>query len=147
MDDKKFDTVIMFFIILSSLTMAFESPKVLESSTADTLEIIDWVFTIIFALEMVMKLIAFGAVGSDFRKKGLFCDDGAYIRDPWNCMDGFIVGISIIAKALSSGGLEWVRALRTMRVLRPLRVISRVCLLYTSPSPRDRTRSRMPSSA
>src|SRR5664280_1790175 len=30
------------------------------------------------------------------------------------------------------------------RYLRPLR---RVCLLYTSPSPRDRTRSRMPSSA
>ena len=26
--------------------MAFESPKVLESSTADTLEIIDWVFTV-----------------------------------------------------------------------------------------------------
>ena len=25
--------------------------------------------------------------------------------------------------------------------------ISRICLLYTSPSPRDRTRSRMPSSA
>jgi len=26
-------------------------------------------------------------------------------------------------------------------------VLSRDCLLYTSPSPRDRTRSRMPSSA
>ena len=26
-------------------------------------------------------------------------------------------------------------------------VLSQVCLLYTSPSPRDRTRSRMPSSA
>ena len=26
-------------------------------------------------------------------------------------------------------------------------VHTRVCLLYTSPSPRDRTRSRMPSSA
>ena len=26
-------------------------------------------------------------------------------------------------------------------------VLNRVCLLYTSPSPRDRTRSRMPSSA
>ena len=25
--------------------------------------------------------------------------------------------------------------------------IERICLLYTSPSPRDRTRSRMPSSA
>ena len=28
-----------------------------------------------------------------------------------------------------------------------VRVIPDVCLLYTSPSPRDRTRSRMPSSA
>ena len=27
------------------------------------------------------------------------------------------------------------------------RVVARVCLLYTSPSPRDRTRSRMPFSA
>ena len=26
-------------------------------------------------------------------------------------------------------------------------ILSRYCLLYTSPSPRDRTRSRMPSSA
>ena len=33
--------------------------------------------------------------------------------------------------------------------LRPLSrtIRSRICLLYTSPSPRDRTRSRMPSSA
>ena len=27
------------------------------------------------------------------------------------------------------------------------KILSRFCLLYTSPSPRDRTRSRMPSSA
>ena len=29
----------------------------------------------------------------------------------------------------------------------PLVITRQVCLLYTSPSPRDRTRSRMPSSA
>ena len=125
-DDKKFDMVIMTFIVISSLTMAFESPKVLESSAVETLNILDWIFTIIFVIEMIMKLIAYGAVGSDFKKKGWFCDDGAYIRDPWNCMDGFIVAISIFAKAMDSGNMEWVRALRTMRVLRPLRVISRV---------------------
>ena len=28
-----------------------------------------------------------------------------------------------------------------------MKEITKVCLLYTSPSPRDRTRSRMPSSA
>ena len=32
-------------------------------------------------------------------------------------------------------------------ILSPLQSVSTVCLLYTSPSPRDRTRSRMPSSA
>ena len=32
-------------------------------------------------------------------------------------------------------------------VQKPLDVLSNDCLLYTSPSPRDRTRSRMPSSA
>ena len=33
------------------------------------------------------------------------------------------------------------------RVPTKTEVISMICLLYTSPSPRDRTRSRMPSSA
>ena len=32
-------------------------------------------------------------------------------------------------------------------IARPLRAYAMTCLLYTSPSPRDRTRSRMPSSA
>ena len=40
-----------------------------------------------------------------------------------------------LARRLSGRGRRWPRALRNN------------CLLYTSPSPRDRTRSRMPSSA
>ena len=32
-------------------------------------------------------------------------------------------------------------------VFKNLEIIGEACLLYTSPSPRDRTRSRMPSSA
>ena len=43
-------------------------------------------------------------------------------------------------------GTEWMDRLR----LRFSKLVSDhfgVCLLYTSPSPRDRTRSRMPSSA
>ena len=35
----------------------------------------------------------------------------------------------------------------TGRTTDPVRMYMRDCLLYTSPSPRDRTRSRMPSSA
>ena len=46
-------------------------------------------------------------------------------------------------------GTWWFRllSLLTLGVLIYWVVRSRICLLYTSPSPRDRTRSRMPSSA
>ena len=37
--------------------------------------------------------------------------------------------------------------LRRMHVIQDGRVIDGACLLYTSPSPRDRQKSRMPSSA
>ena len=38
---------------------------------------------------------------------------------------------------------------RKNRIMKPIKVLelSEVCLLYTSPSPRDRQKSRMPSSA
>lgn len=117
-DDKQFEYVILPFIVISSFTMIFESPKAMEdASLASMLEGMDMLFTVIFTLEMLMKLIAFGVY---------FGDDGAYFRDAWNCMDGFIVIIGIVGKAVSGYNLGWVRALRTMRVLRPLRVISRV---------------------
>ena len=48
------------------------------------------------------------------------------MRDAWNCLDGFIVVMGIVGKILAGQNLSWVRALRTMRVLRPLRVISRI---------------------
>jgi len=117
-DDKQFEYLIMSFILISSFTMVFESPAAMEvASTANALEAVDIVFTVIFALEMCMKIVAYGIY---------FEDPDAYLRDPWNCMDGFIVVIGIVGKALSGANIEWVRALRTMRVLRPLRVISRV---------------------
>ena len=42
------------------------------------------------------------------------------------------------------GGLDYALDFSKVQELRPLKEL---CLLYTSPSPRDRTRSRMPSSA
>ena len=50
-------------------------------------------------------------------------------------------GVAI--KAFEGGQMPLYRRLPK----RGFNPISRTCLLYTSPSPRDRTRSRMPSSA
>ena len=118
-DDKRFDALIMICIAASSVLMAFESPKAMEDAAfAGALEAADWCFTVLFTLEMLMKLTAFG-VWLEER-------DGTYLRDAWNVMDGAIVLVGILGKALSGTNISWVRALRTMRVLRPLRVISRV---------------------
>lgn len=57
---------------------------------------------------------------------GFVLDKGSYLKEPWNILDGGVVALSILALAFGSESFAWVRALRTLRVLRPLRVISRV---------------------
>ena len=50
----------------------------------------------------------------------------SYLRDAWNCLDFFIVTISIISMLPISGGSDSLKALRTFRILRPLRSINKM---------------------
>ena len=62
----------------------------------------------------------------------------------------FVTGgvVSSIGKGTSAAALGMLLKSRGYRVvLQKFDPYINVCLLYTSPSPRDRTRSRMPSSA
>ena len=56
---------------------------------------------------------------------------------------GMIVGFVLTLAGMWFGLQADIAEARTL----PEPAIDRICLLYTSPSPRDRTRSRMPSSA
>ena len=70
---------------------------------------------------------------------GLRAGDLVRVRLRGRSMNGLVVS----ERALDSAGMEGlqpVEALLQKSAVDP-------CLLYTSPSPRDRTRSRMPSSA
>ena len=108
---------VMFLIFLSSFKLAFDSytwqlpedsPIVIYSNYADNS------FNILFILEMTSKLIA----------TGIIMDDGSYLRDSWNQLDFFIVMSSIVDMALSAYKLSFVRIMRALRVLRPLRMIA-----------------------
>ena len=57
-----------------------------------------------------------------------------------------IVNINNYNRSIVSKGLELIRSRKNKSITKILDN-SNICLLYTSPSPRDRTRSRMPSSA
>ena len=63
------------------------------------------------------------------------------ITEPINARDwaSFLVTVAIVEHAIGS---DWQVPLRTALTANP-----ELCLLYTSPSPRDRQKSRMPSSA
>ena len=59
-----------------------------------------------------------------------------------------IAGAVVLLALIMLAGLRIVSEYERAVIFRLGRVIgAKGCLLYTSPSPRDRTRSRMPSSA
>ena len=60
--------------------------------------------------------------------------------------------VELLARFDESSNIRWARRLEesgchVIYGIRGYKTHSKICLLYTSPSPRDRTRSRMPSSA
>ena len=83
--------------------------------------IFDYIFTWLFFLEFFLKIIAYG----------FFYDKNSYLRDSWNQLDFVIVVFSMIEffqdilNPQDGEGLIFIKILRLMRVLRPLRFISR----------------------
>ena len=118
---KWFDIFITLAIVVNSFLLAStDYEKRLkpdyESEWTPIQAQIDVVFSIIFIIECVVKNIAMGFAG---HKK-------AYLCDPWNCLDFFIVLISIISMLPIPGGSDSLKALRTFRILRPLRSINKM---------------------
>ncbi|KAM9494665.1 voltage-dependent T-type calcium channel subunit alpha-1H isoform 2-T2 [Clarias gariepinus] len=108
-DSKYFNRGIMIAILINTLSMGIEYHEQPDELT-DILEISNIVFTSMFVLEMIFKLMAFGLFG--------------YIKNPYNIFDGIIVVISvweIIGQA--DGGLSVLRTFRLLRVLKLVRFL------------------------
>uniref|UniRef100_A0A8C9A8J6 Voltage-dependent L-type calcium channel subunit alpha n=1 Tax=Prolemur simus TaxID=1328070 RepID=A0A8C9A8J6_PROSS len=134
-NDTIFTNLILFFILLSSISLAAEDPVQHASfrnhilfyfdivfTTIFTIEIAlkilgnaDYVFTGIFTLEIILKMTAYGA----FLHKGSFC------RNYFNILDLLVVSVSLISFGIQSSAINVVKILRVLRVLRPLRAINR----------------------
>ncbi|XP_077123186.1 voltage-dependent L-type calcium channel subunit alpha-1C isoform X10 [Ranitomeya variabilis] len=130
-----FTNLILFFILLSSISLAAEDPVKHYSfrnqvlfyfdivfTVIFTVEIAlkilgnaDYVFTSIFTLEIILKMTAYGA----FLHKGSFC------RNYFNILDLLVVSVSLISFGIQSSAINVVKILRVLRVLRPLRAINR----------------------
>lgn len=115
-----FEPFIMSIIVASSISLAAEDPVLEESDWNMVLNYFDYAFTLVFTVEMLLKIIDLG----------LILHPGSYMRDFWNILDAIVVICALIAFAFagSSAGqnLSTIKAFRVLRVLRPLKTIKRV---------------------
>uniref|UniRef100_P22002-3 Isoform 3 of Voltage-dependent L-type calcium channel subunit alpha-1C n=1 Tax=Rattus norvegicus TaxID=10116 RepID=P22002-3 len=111
-NDTIFTNLILFFILLSSISLAAEDPVQHTSFRNHILFYFDIVFTTIFTIEIALKMTAYGA----FLHKGSFC------RNYFNILDLLVVSVSLISFGIQSSAINVVKILRVLRVLRPLRI-------------------------
>ncbi|XP_045132838.1 voltage-dependent T-type calcium channel subunit alpha-1I-like isoform X9 [Portunus trituberculatus] len=117
-----FDSTVLFFIGLNCITLAMERPNIPPDSVERyVLKIFNYIFTVVFGVEMVVKVIA----------QGLIYGKAAYFSSGWNIMDGSLVIISFVDIVMSFLATTSprifgiLRVFRLLRALRPLRVINR----------------------
>lgn len=118
---RYFDALIMAVICGSSITLATEDPVDENSKRNAILNHFDMAFTVVFTLEMVLKIIDLGVI----------LHPGSYFRDIWNFLDATVVICALFAFAFSESegagkNLNTIKSLRVLRVLRPLKTINRV---------------------
>lgn len=112
--DKRFDSVILGFIVISSLKLAIDTYLPNDSDAFLVSQGLDELFTIIFSLESMAKIVAFGFWG----------ERGSYLTETWSQLDFFIVTTSLIDASFNTVDLPALKVLRLLRTLRPLRFIS-----------------------
>lgn len=117
-EHETFDYVVLIFISLNCITLACERPRIPPwSAERELLNAANYVFTLVFAVEMLLKVVA----------KGLWYSSDAYFKSGFNIMDGILVFVSLFDLTLSMIAqrspriLGILRVFRLLRSLRPLR--------------------------
>lgn len=118
---KWFDYFITFAILLNSIMLASTDYEIrldpnYVSEWTPIQEDIDLGFSVVFIIECTVKIISMGFV---FSKK-------SYLREAWNILDFFIVCVSVVGFLPIEGGADSLKALRTFRILRPLRSVNKL---------------------
>ncbi|GFR23957.1 sodium channel protein 60E [Trichonephila clavata] len=103
---RYFELVVMTTILLNCVFLALSQP----------IEETEYVFLVIYTIEMIIKIIA----------KGFILSKYSYLRNPWNWLDFIVVLAGYITLCLQAFGMAIgnLSGLRTFRVLRALKTVS-----------------------
>ena len=101
----RFEKFIMTLIVINAITLGLETDQGIEAALSPYLAQLDKVILAIFAVEILLRIFAFGA---------------RFWRDPWSLFDFAVVSFALIP---ATGNLS---VLRAFRILRALRLVSAV---------------------
>lgn len=114
--NSKFEIFITILTILNMITLIWETyiiSKPDDKRSALASKILDVLFTSSFFLEFLIKSIALG----------FWLGPGTYLKDNWNKLDLVILVLSLIDISVASVEISIVKLLRSLRILRPLKLI------------------------
>ncbi|DAZ95903.1 TPA: hypothetical protein N0F65_012614 [Lagenidium giganteum] len=119
---REFDRLVLAMIVANSIVLAIpDLSKMTPEGELDSTNSLrntvfnnaDLIFTSLFFVECMLKIIAMG----------LFGEKGAYLMDPWNWIDFLVVTVGIVA---ALPGISSVDGFSAVRMLRPLRILNAV---------------------
>ncbi|XP_064906451.1 sodium channel protein type 5 subunit alpha-like [Columba livia] len=99
------------FVGFITCTVVLNCVSMAVNKLPDALNWAEYLFTAIYTGEILIKVLA----------RGLFWNEFTFLRDPWNCLDLFVIVVTYVTIYEGPGK---VAALRTFRVLRTLKAIS-----------------------
>lgn len=117
-----FDQLILVVIVISSFKLMIDTYfdqdlsvySTSEKNFISVMDIVDIIFNVIFIIEMIVKIISLGFA----------LELNSYLRNTWNQLDFIIVVFSIVDMSLAGQDLAFLKVVRMLRILRPLRFIS-----------------------
>ncbi|XP_020288402.1 voltage-dependent calcium channel type A subunit alpha-1 isoform X5 [Pseudomyrmex gracilis] len=113
-----FEYAVLLTIIANCVVLALEEhlPKEDKTPLAQNLEVTEIYFLGIFCAEASLKILALGFV----------LHQGSYLRNIWNIMDFFVVVTGSMTVFAETNVDVDLRMLRSFRVLRPLKLVSKI---------------------
>jgi len=105
---KYFEMAVLSVILLSSISLATENPVDEHDLRNEVLNYLDWAFTAVFTVELVLKVrqtIASCSLITEWSMlfkvidQGVILHRGSYARDFWNVMDAIVVICALVGYA------------------------------------------------
>ena len=91
-----FENLVLLIIVVSSIVLLIENPlDDPNSNLSQTTALLDQIFTFLFLLEAIIKILAFGFISTSLKGKQ------AYLFNGWNILDLFVLTSSIIEFSFS----------------------------------------------